>query len=105
MLSAFLERFFNFQAKLGTIKIYSVGLTLGEKEYIFTSFKLYPNPFSSQLNLTSEVDEIIFYNVLGEVVLKQFHTKNINTSHLISGVYIVHIKTRNLILIDKIVKN
>ncbi|MBS4013732.1 MAG: Ig-like domain-containing protein [Bacteroidetes bacterium] len=55
---------------------------------------VYPNPFSDNINiiLTEEVDEIILYNNMGQIVNRikaSDNSINIKTSELNSGVYII----------------
>ncbi|TXE19133.1 T9SS type A sorting domain-containing protein [Psychroserpens burtonensis] len=71
-------------------------LSLNENDVF--NFKLYPNPtknqFIIQLDPLVQLQKVAIYNTLGQVVLTS-EEKNINTSTLSSGSYIVEIITNN----------
>lgn len=72
-------------------------------------FSVYPNPMSNVLNISSKVavDQVIVYDMLGKVVLKETPgsiSPSINTSGLTSGTYMVKVKIGNNSKIVKVVK-
>jgi len=77
------------------------------KETIAT---VYPNPFSSELNiqLKNGADEIYLYDLTGKLVRKIFPSgKSLTFSgldHLKSGVYFLKIRSKNQITTQKIIK-
>lgn len=81
------------------------------------SFKLYPNPVKNELILQSSSSDvstnkiITCHNILGEIVLEKYISKNanitrINTSTLTNGIYIVIVKSEGneLLYKGKVVK-
>ena len=87
------------------------GLTLNtiyKDESFFDSsdeiVKIYPNPVKDDLNIIGSIDndlvivEVFIYNTLGSIIYKESFKsldrfKKLNLSHLISGTYIIEIKT------------
>lgn len=64
--------------------------SLGTGEFLKSNFKLYPNPTSSIVTISSEdeIQEIAVYNQLGQIVLKT-NSKSIDLSSYNSGIYLV----------------
>lgn len=59
---------------------------------------LYPNPVKDELNILSktEIKNVSVYNVSGQSVLNsRSNSKNISTSSLTSGVYMVRVELAN----------
>lgn len=72
-------------------------------------FSVYPNPVKEILNISSKVvvDQVIVYDILGKVILKESPAKispSIDMSNLPSGSYMVKVKIGNNSKIVKIVK-
>jgi uncharacterized repeat protein (TIGR01451 family) len=69
---------------------------------------LYPNPISSILNIEGldglKNYEIIIYNTLGEVVFKGVNNKEVNFSNLPQGLYSLKLKSGEMIVVKKILK-
>jgi hypothetical protein len=78
---------------------------------ISSQVNIYPNPATDQINLKSEYDIIqsaTIYTLSGEIVqIQDFYISSrkqtINISHLNTGIYIIHIKTHNNILDQKLI--
>lgn len=82
-------------------------LAVENNEYI--SMKVYPNPATNKINLTSEnpLGKIALYNLLGQEVLQMESESNkaeINISHLPSGTYILKSESLNHSQTHKIIK-
>lgn len=69
-------------------------VTLGTDDFTKNTIKIYPNPATDYFTIKSDEDaKITIYDISGRIVLDR-NTKTgerINTSHLVSGVYIVQI--------------
>ena len=75
------------------------------------NFKIYPNPFTNSFNLalTGEFKNLVIYNSIGEVIVKEniFNLKeiNINTQTFANGVYLITLsndkKTESIKVIKK----
>ena len=59
-----------------------------------------PNPMSNYVNLDKEVDRIIIYNALGQVVLDEKDISLVNVQHLEEGAYFVEYKYKGLLAKD-----
>ena len=81
------------------------------------NFEVYPNPFSSNMNIKFESKSsgrirLDIYNVRGTKVLKVFdktlssgnHDFNVNTSRLLSGTYFIHLISNESLVVKKMVK-
>lgn len=87
-------------------------LTIGvEEQMLDTNFALYPNPVSTEINISfpkdSENAEFMLFNILGERILQANITtfKNrIDVSGLASGMYIASITSNNKTTSYKIIK-
>ena len=72
--------------------------------------KIFPNPFSDNLNITindEELSEVNLYDVLSRNVLQQKFTSSIslNTFQLEKGIYIYEVRNKNgVIKTGKVVK-
>ncbi|TRW22827.1 T9SS type A sorting domain-containing protein [Flavobacterium zepuense] len=76
----------------------TVSLTLGtDKVSLLNSIKLYPNPTSGQLNLQLPagitIEEAVFYNTLGQEVLKGGGETSWNVNRLASGIHFIKLVT------------
>jgi Leucine-rich repeat (LRR) protein len=71
-------------------------LDISENE-LELKFVVSPNPASTTINIVgvSDRNEIIIYNQLGQIVLKEMNTTNIDVSSLKSGIYFVKIIDEN----------
>jgi|SRR5688572_25551267 len=95
------------------IFIDDVSLTLCtglQEQNDLSGISLYPNPFSDEINISTERNElieIIVYDAIGNKVIKQSFTisTSLNTEKLAKGIYMYEVKNRNGVLKkDKIVK-
>jgi len=92
---------------------YNALLILGLEDQLLTEqFALYPNPISTELNISfpENVDEaeLTVYNVLGKVVLQQQIStlrNSVDVSYLSSGMYIASIASNNKTNSYKLIKN
>jgi polyhydroxybutyrate depolymerase len=88
---------------------YSLNTLYGENKQ--TKTKLFPNPASTEcylLNLSSDVNEPVIYNLNGSVITVEMeragpHSCKINLSTLANGVYIVVEQNENSVLRQKLV--
>jgi N-acetyl-anhydromuramyl-L-alanine amidase AmpD len=75
--------------------------------------KIFPNPFSSSLNVTTDNGnvDIVLYDMLGREVINERnassvnHSATINTQSLPNGVYFVRVTGTELSYTEKVVKN
>ena len=73
-----------------------------------TNLQVYPNPTSELLFIDSseKISEILFKNMLGEIVLKTSFNNSINVRFLPKGLYVIEIyEEQEIIFKDKIVIN
>ncbi len=83
--------------------------TLSVNSLTFENFKLFPNPVQDFLNLSisnASLEHVKIIDLNGKVVLEQ--TKNLdrlNLGQLVSGMYLIQIKTSNGRISKKIIKN
>ncbi|MGB0431440.1 MAG: T9SS type A sorting domain-containing protein, partial [Bacteroidia bacterium] len=72
--------------------------------------KVYPNPFSQELNFTNSTGQNLQYQIIsqdGKVVFEKnsnIATTNINLSHLAKGVYTLKIKGNGFVEVQQVVK-
>lgn len=100
-----MQRIYNSTVDMGA---YEYGSTLSNDSFIIeNNFTVYPNPATTKLNIVSndELEKIEVYSLLGELVLSN-QTKNIDVSHLQSGLYIVKVVFKtNAFKVEKFLKN
>lgn len=95
----------NPEVKFTVICNVTVGINEnGEKEYV----SIYPNPASDFINIGSNgaIQHVTMMNNIGQVVLDQemdAAKTQLNTSNLQSGIYFIHIDTKNGTTTQKIV--
>jgi hypothetical protein len=70
------------------------------------NLKLYPNPTSNFINITSSetINQVELYSILGKKVLEVNHTNSIDNSTLNSGIYFVKIHSGDRTISKKIIK-
>ncbi|MEW4925188.1 T9SS type A sorting domain-containing protein [Algibacter sp. 2305UL17-15] len=70
-----------------------------------TSFKVYPNPASDVLNISSSnpIEKMEMYNVIGGKVMQSSNTKQFNIERLKSGIYLLKVFSTNGSATKKIV--
>ena len=83
--------------------------TLGVEDYQIDGLKVYPNPVEDILtiNANEDINEIIIYNMLGQVVLNQqpnSRQNSIDLGHLQTGIYLAKLKTDNGVTTKRIMK-
>ena len=82
-------------------------------EHVKQDLNIYPNPFSSIINLSSSIDfqnvEIRITTILGETVglykLQNFKATSLDVSTLSNGMYFLTLKSGHTIYIKKLIKN
>ncbi|MDD2279835.1 MAG: choice-of-anchor J domain-containing protein [Bacteroidales bacterium] len=83
------------QMAIDDITIYNsdaVGISTNQ----FDNLKAYPNPFTNEIKVNSNVERVVVYNLIGQEVMNVKMTNNtINTSDLSSGVYVVAFQGAN----------
>ena len=69
----------------------SVAGPLSSTVFDSENFKVYPNPVSEIINITSKtpIDKVELYSVLGLKIMESPDYKNINVSHIKSGLYLL----------------
>ncbi len=84
----------------------NVGIEEDVKEEIVTGIKVYPNPFSNKVIITSKKSEVDIYDISGRLVdsFSLQGTVEWNTSSLSSGIYFLRFKTENSVITKKLVK-
>ncbi|MEX2484293.1 MAG: T9SS type A sorting domain-containing protein [Brumimicrobium sp.] len=89
------------------VEITTVGL--GDNA-LNTQVKLYPNPFSEELNIEStdvSIETVEILNAAGQVIFSENifnESMSVNTNSWETGIYIVKVKSKNNVLTYKIVK-
>lgn len=74
----------------GGIQMYEItGMNISVNETKHHSFKVYPNPVQTILNLEGSFNNVQVFNALGEEVLHLSETNRIDVGQLSSGVYTV----------------
>jgi Leucine-rich repeat (LRR) protein len=76
---------------------------------MINGLKVFPNPFTSTLNLKSDnnITSVHIFNLLGQLVFSEKYDKNqiqINTGKLKSGSYLIKIVSKNQMQVIKLVK-
>jgi hypothetical protein len=83
-----------------------VNIVAGIEENSFTEKSIYPNPTSNNITLPITASFVEVFNLLGERVLYQFNTNEINLSEIQAGTYMLKITTGDHKIVNsKIVKN
>lgn len=80
--------------------------TASTDDFFSAQFFVYPNPVSNQLSIKTNniIDKIELYSSTGKLVLKEEKvTKNIKTSNLNAGLYLVKIHSENKVATKKII--
>jgi beta-glucanase (GH16 family) len=69
-------------------------------------FSIYPNPASDviTINTNENIDKVLLYSILGQLVINEkITTKQIDTKHLKSGLYILKIYSENNTITKKVI--
>lgn len=87
-----------------------IGLSIQEEEFV--SFKVFPNPVTTSLNIqiptSTEPTNLKIYNVLGKLVLEKDITKSeskLDVSSMASGIYMMSFKSNKGSKIFKLIKS
>jgi len=66
---------------------------------------VYPNPSNGYLYVNQQhfLNQLIVYNILGEIVYTNSRQPNVNLSHIPVGSYLLKIKTKNTVYVQKII--
>lgn len=86
-------------------KDFSVAAPLSTESFGNGSFKVFPNPASNVVNISSKIaiDKMELYNVLGKKVMQSTNTKVLNVESLNAGIYVLKIFNNNKSSTKKIV--
>lgn len=89
--------------------INAVNASLGNETFDSFTFKMYPNPVESKLNISAqvEIEQVSLFNLIGQKVFElniNSKTAELDLSLLSVGVYNVIIKTQSAISTSKLVK-
>ena len=79
---------------------------LSTKDILANSFKVYPNPASSEINIQTDlnIDKLELYDVLGKFILKETKsTKSIKLNNLKPGMYLLNIYSDDFRTVKKII--
>jgi len=88
-----------------------VNIVLSVDNFEYSDFKIYPNPFSSQINIENNKNEkytLTIINSLGQVIRQEqlkSNTETIDLPELKAGIYLLRINDRELIKTMKIIKH
>ncbi len=100
---------FNGSCSTTTTVMQNVSWCTGISEQaLLNTYKLFPNPFSNQLNIDAEEEvEITIINSLGQIINVYTFEKHgiINTSEFASGIYFVNMKGNSGMKSYKLIKN
>jgi len=80
--------------------------TLNTKDILANSFKVYPNPASSEINIQTDlnIDKLELYDFLGKFILKETNsTKSIKLNNLKPGMYLLNIYSDDFRTVKKII--
>src|SRR5690554_6231791 len=85
---------------------------LNAENFLAQKFNLYPNPATNIVNITNSenmaVQQIMVYDVAGkELSTQTFNNKSeilLNVENLASGVYLLHIETKEGTAVKKLIK-
>ena len=80
--------------------------TLNTKDLLANSFKVYPNPASSEINIQTDlnIDKLELYDFLGKFILKETNsTKSIKLNNLKPGMYLLNIYSDDFRTVKKII--
>lgn len=71
--------------------------TLSNDDINNATSAVYPNPFTDSILIehTFEIQRLTLFNALGQQVQEVYHSNNMNTSNLHSGVYFLKIENKN----------
>ena len=67
--------------------------------------KIYPNPTTSMIRFDIEIDHILIYNAIGQILIDEFDSEEINMGDLMPGIYFVECTVNKEICIQKVIKN
>ncbi|WP_026755573.1 T9SS type A sorting domain-containing protein [Sediminibacter sp. Hel_I_10] len=80
----------------GHVRVYNLSSVLTTDSFVHQQFSLYPNPAKDQFTIKIEsgikLKSVSIYNNIGQLLLTSKES-NINTSNLVSGLYIVTMET------------
>ena len=85
-----------------------VGATLGVEGFTeaLANFTVYPNPTNGQLHIDAvDVTRVECYSQMGQLVAVFEHERDLDISHLSSGVYMLRVTLPQGVAVRKIVKN
>lgn len=96
-------------SKVYVDNVYFSNVPLGTVDFKTASVKMYPNPVADIFNITTDktIEDITFYNMLGQQVLTMKASKNaesIDLSGFQSGVYIVKVTVEGKVSTSRIIK-
>ena len=89
------------------VRVYQ-NTTLSTNDISSNSFRVYPNPASSEINIQSnvQISHIELYDLLGKLILRKFESpKTINVNNINPGLYLLNIYTGNNKTVKKVIIN
>jgi hypothetical protein len=82
---------------------------LSTSDYTLSNIKIYPNPVSDQLFISSEntvIERIVVYSIYGKMVLETANENNsIDASTLSKGIYFIEMSSETVKTVKKFIKN
>ncbi|RZK11739.1 MAG: T9SS type A sorting domain-containing protein [Flavobacterium sp.] len=96
-------------SKVYVDNVYFSNVPLGTVDFKATSVKMYPNPVADVFNVSADktIENITFYNMLGQQVMTMNASKNTETidlSSFQSGVYIAKVSVDGKVTTSRIIK-
>ena len=90
------------------VRVYQDVLSSGKDLSLDTTLKLYPNPATDKINVSTKmkISRLVLYDVYGKLVLKkENNTNSIDVSRLNSGVYFLEVSSNNEKVVKKVIVN
>lgn len=94
------------EVRVDNLVLVNTGATASVNDLFATDLAVYPNPTNSIVNVSSKYDitKIEVFNLLGKNVLTSNENK-VNISSLSKGIYLIKVKSDDLVAMKKIIKN
>lgn len=89
------------------VRVYQTN-PLSITENTFNDLKVYPNPASTEINISSQlhIDKVELYDIMGKLILSKLNSQNtINVNKLKSGFYILQIYSNEKSITKKVLIN
>lgn len=81
----------------GYVKVYDITTVLKNENFVFNNFSVFPNPAKNIINISLQeglfIEKIKIYNTLGQLLLTENASQQLNISNLEKGTYFVEVLT------------